>query len=428
MRNRGLVGRRVVFTALSISLAAGFLAVSTAVVPASAQPSVTCTFDGKAGPTSITGVVPGTTTVSISCTGTAGLSLASAQASPLGGFVIPPATPTGEADIATLTPLKESPPGTYTAAFAVPANFSASDPNAICPPSPGQFNAGLVGCAIAVINTSNLSPFPGQEAVLEYTTQTTPPNDPTLATSSSAVTAGEHITFSDATGACPDNPTSSSQCWWGNGLEASSTSANPPTITISLDGAPVPGASATIQGPGAGGIPTYNGTILSPQALSGSLTLPSPLSDGNHTLTVSETNVTPFDGNGTNPAPGSPVVASTTLVVGPSTGPTVTSLSPPSGPSAGGTSVSISGSKFTGATAVDFGTTPAASFVVEFGERDHRRIPQRQRECGRDGHHAFGNEPCFQRRSLHLHEPHRAGCHRPEPELGHSGRRHPRSR
>ena len=364
MRNRGLVGRRVVTTALAISLAAGFLAVGAAVVTASAQPSVTCTFNGKPGPVSITGVVPGTSTVSISCTGTSGLSLATAQASPLGGFVIPPATATGEADIATLTPLKESPPGTYTATFAVPANFSASDPNAVCPPSPGQFNAGLVGCAIAVIDTSDLSPLPGQEAVLVYSTQTTPPNAPTLATSSSTVTEGEHITFSDATGACPDNPTSSSQCWWGNGLEASSSSANPPTVTISLDGSPVPGASATIQGPGAGGTPTYNGTTLTPQALSGSLTLPSPLSDGNHTLTVSETNVTPFNGNGTNPAPGSPIVASTTLVVGPFSGPTVTSVSPPSGSSAGGTSVSISGSEFTGATAIDFGSTPAASFVV----------------------------------------------------------------
>ena len=131
MRNRGLVGRRVVTTALAISLAAGFLAVGAAVVTASAQPSVTCTFNGKPGPVSITGVVPGTSTVSISCTGTSGLSLATAEASPLGGFVIPPATATGEADIATLTPLKESPPGTYTATFAVPANFSASDPNAV---------------------------------------------------------------------------------------------------------------------------------------------------------------------------------------------------------------------------------------------------------------------------------------------------------
>jgi hypothetical protein len=44
--------------------------------------------------------------------------------------------------------------------------------------------------------------------------------------------------------------------------------------------------------------------------------------------------------------------------------PTVTGLSPSSGPGAGGTSVTITGTGFTGATAVDFGTTAATSFTV----------------------------------------------------------------
>jgi hypothetical protein len=44
-------------------------------------------------------------------------------------------------------------------------------------------------------------------------------------------------------------------------------------------------------------------------------------------------------------------------------GPAVTGLSPASGAAAGGTSVTITGTGFTGATAVDFGTT-AASFTV----------------------------------------------------------------
>ncbi|MGO9499742.1 MAG: IPT/TIG domain-containing protein [Solirubrobacteraceae bacterium] len=45
--------------------------------------------------------------------------------------------------------------------------------------------------------------------------------------------------------------------------------------------------------------------------------------------------------------------------------PTVTSVSPSAGPAAGGTSVTITGSHFTRATAVRFGSTPAASFVVD---------------------------------------------------------------
>lgn len=48
----------------------------------------------------------------------------------------------------------------------------------------------------------------------------------------------------------------------------------------------------------------------------------------------------------------------------PGTAPTVTALTPTSGPVAGGTSVTITGTGFTGATSVIFGTTPAAAFTV----------------------------------------------------------------
>jgi hypothetical protein len=44
--------------------------------------------------------------------------------------------------------------------------------------------------------------------------------------------------------------------------------------------------------------------------------------------------------------------------------PAVTSISPSSGPLAGGTTVTVTGSGFTGATAVSFGSTAASSFTV----------------------------------------------------------------
>lgn len=44
--------------------------------------------------------------------------------------------------------------------------------------------------------------------------------------------------------------------------------------------------------------------------------------------------------------------------------PVVTAISPASGPLSGGTTVTITGSNFTGATAVSFGRTPASSFTV----------------------------------------------------------------
>ena len=47
--------------------------------------------------------------------------------------------------------------------------------------------------------------------------------------------------------------------------------------------------------------------------------------------------------------------------------PTVSAVSPNAGPTVGGTSVTITGTGFTGATAVSFGTTSAASFTVTSG-------------------------------------------------------------
>ena len=48
--------------------------------------------------------------------------------------------------------------------------------------------------------------------------------------------------------------------------------------------------------------------------------------------------------------------------------PTVTGVSPASGPAAGGTSVTITGTGFTGATAVDFGTTAATNVHGQLGD------------------------------------------------------------
>ena len=44
--------------------------------------------------------------------------------------------------------------------------------------------------------------------------------------------------------------------------------------------------------------------------------------------------------------------------------PAVTGVSPGSGPSTGGNTVTVTGTGFTGASAVAFGTVPATSFTV----------------------------------------------------------------
>jgi hypothetical protein len=282
-----------------------------------------CTFDHLAGIATIKGIAPGAT-VNISCTETAGGTYYAAQASLLGDIVVSPATDTGEADLATLTKLTEvggATGTTYTAAFTVPNPFTTgtppTDPNAVCPVSAGQFNGGIVGCVIAVVDAT-LHPVTDADAILYYSSQTKSPSAPTVALPPGAVSLGEHITFSDIAGACPLNPTASSRCWWGDAFSTSSTSLG--SVTVDIDGKAVPGATATISGPGSGGSETWNGTTLSPDALKGSLTVPSTLSYGEHTLTVTERNTTQFDGNGTEPTAGSVLTASVEFDVVPAQG------------------------------------------------------------------------------------------------------------
>jgi hypothetical protein len=312
--------RRTVRSVLA-AVAACVLGATGAALPALAQgagaatpaTATSCTFDGMAGIATLTGITPGAT-VTISCTGAAGQSFDAAQASLLGDIAVSPASDTGEADLSTLTPLTETPAGTgttYTASFKVPTTFSASDAHATCPVQAGQFNAGVVGCVIAVV-TSALAVVPNADGILYYSTQTKSPNAPEVVLPPGAVSPGQHITFNGGT-ACPVNPTASSHCWWGAGFGTSSTSAK--TVTVSIDGKSVAGATATIAGPGKGGAETWNGTNLVPSTLTGSLTLPSTLSLGHHTLTVTERNATQFAGNGTKPTKGSLLTASVTLDV-----------------------------------------------------------------------------------------------------------------
>jgi hypothetical protein len=314
-------GRRGRHPALSVraALAACLLGATAAALPALAQgagagaaphaSAATCTFNGKPGIATLTGITPGST-VAISCTAAAGQTFYAAQASLLGDIAVSPASDTNEADLGTLTTLTGN--GTsYTASFKVPTTFKASDKNATCPVQAGQFNAGIVGCVIAVV-TGSLAVIPNADAILYYSTQTHAPDAPEVALPPGTVSQGQHITFNGG-GACPVNPTPSSHCWWGQAFGTSSTAAK--TVTVTLDGKPVAGATATIAGPGKSGAETWNGSKLIPSTLSGSLTLPATLSLGHHTLTVTEHNTTKFSGNGPSPAPGSVLTASVVIYV-----------------------------------------------------------------------------------------------------------------
>ena len=134
------------------------------------------------------------------------------------------------------------------------------------------------------------------------------------------------------------------------------------------------------------------------------------------TGTVDVTVTTPAGTSATSPAD------QFTYVVAPA----VTGLSPTSGPAAGGTSVTITGTGFTGATAVDFGPTLATTVVGGERHLDHGRQPGRHRGPPVDVTVTTpgGTSATSAGRSVHLRGCRRADSHEPEPDQRLDGRWH----
>ena len=111
--------------------------------------------------------------------------------------------------------------------------------------------------------------------------------------------------------------------------------------------------------------------------------------------------------------------------------PTVTGISPNSGPAAGGTLVTITGTGFTGATAVDFGTTAATERHRCQCHHNHGSEPRGHRHRQRDRDRPERNIGRHLRRSIHVRRrnafghvcvtlrlPHATDVRRPDLQLG----------
>ena len=125
----------------------------------------------------------------------------------------------------------------------------------------------------------------------------------------------------------------------------------PPTINGFTPTSGLVGASVTIGGTNLGGATsvTFNGTSATSFSVNSATSITAAVPAGATTGTISVTNP-----GGTATSAGTFTVIQT---------PTITSFSPTFGPV--GTSVAITGSHFTGATVVKFGTAAAASFSVD---------------------------------------------------------------
>ncbi len=82
--------------------------------------------------------------------------------------------------------------------------------------------------------------------------------------------------------------------------------------------------------------------------------------------------------------------------------PTVTGVSPTTGSTKGGTSVTITGTGFTGATKVAFGTTSAAHFVVVSSTKITTTLSRSCQGSGQHRRHCTGRQECS-RRSQQVH-------------------------
>jgi hypothetical protein len=334
---------RVMGTVGSVGLLAGAMTIAIeagATAPAGAvpTPSATCTFNGVANNGLVTGITPGGT-LTIACTGlpdNEGMIIAEASAL---AAIAPSGDDIQEADLGGLKSVTSSATGTLNTNFTIPTTFSASDPNAHCPATQAQIDAGLTGCAVAV---AELSGTDFGDALLAYTGQPTP-QAPTLSLGSSSAAAGDEVTVSD--GAGPGD-------WWGDAFATTTLTSSDITVHGVDSGATTASVSAaTYSITTHGSHTTYK---LTPPRLGGEFVVPCGVT-GAQTVAITEPNTSPTAGT---------ITASASLTVTPGSTPAVTSITPTRGPSGGGTPVTISGCNFTGASAVNFGSTPATNFTV----------------------------------------------------------------
>jgi hypothetical protein len=169
--------------------------------------------------------------------------------------------------------------GNLNVTYTLPTSH-ALDPNAVCPPTAAQINAGLIGCGLATIDLTSFRPLGAGSAVVQYTGDPLFPPGPTLALSTTTAAAGQSVTVSDAPGA--------STHWWLSTLLALESllgggSPPAPAVTVSMTG-----RRATLTAPNNITVSpaVYNNPVLSPPKISGTFTVPAKRANGNQKVTV----------------------------------------------------------------------------------------------------------------------------------------------
>jgi hypothetical protein len=344
---------------LAALVSAGAPAGAATLASSAASTGPQCTFNGSSIPL-VTGVSAGSK-ITVSCTGLpplhpymlvgtslvlaidpAAAPLFSGQITSLAGLMALLAA-LKEIDLASAAFPTSNLSGDLTDSWTVPT-FQAVDPNASCPPTQQEFNSGLLGCALAMIDLSSFTPVGAGSGLFEYAGFPVFPPNPTLALSASLVVPGETVSVSDASGA--------TTYWWLATLEVLESSlgsggGSPPTVTVTFvkpNGTSVPATSNAHVAPA-----TYSGGVFTPPALSGSFTVPSTVSGP---LTVDVELIAPLDG-----IPLANIASAPIFVDNP---PTTSVILPSNG-------ASLAGSQWLDALASDYGTLTKVEFRLTGG-------------------------------------------------------------
>jgi hypothetical protein len=275
---------------MPIALLGGAVGVATAAAPsagAATPGGPACTFNGSAYPI-LLGATGGEK-VAISCTGLGTLHPYLVMETSLLLAVDPAAKPllTGQiASLPGLLSLLDSLPEVNTAALRFPvSNLSggltmtyklptshAPDPNAVCPPTTAQIDAGLIGCGLTMIDLTSFTPVAAGSILVEYSGDPLLPPAPTLVGSTVTASPGATVSVADAPGA--------STFWWAATLASlagllGGGTPSAPVVNVLVKHAGVTRVAANdiTVSPA-----VYNPPVLTPPKISGGFTVPAGLS------------------------------------------------------------------------------------------------------------------------------------------------------
>jgi hypothetical protein len=285
--SRKLLSFSLVLLALTVPLATlGASAFSAAPAAAASTATPSCTFNGSTFPI-VGGVTPGSK-IDLVCTGLPALtpfllfetSLVLAidpqTAALLAGTVSPSLLVSVLSALPMINPQSFSFPtsdenGDLNYTYTTPTS-QASDPNAVCPPTREEFNSGLIGCALAMVDLTTANEEAAGSAVLQYKGFSLFPPSPSLQLSKSSAAPGTTIYVGDKKNA--------TTYWWLATLAALEGGTSTHGVYISKVGYIKNAVKMTPA--------SYNGSVFTPPKLSGSFVLPTTAKAGSHNVIVDQ--------------------------------------------------------------------------------------------------------------------------------------------